>query len=146
MPHGSMVGSTHLLVIFENVARRRPLQHELPIPRDPRPDRRQMVDPDPVLPAAGPDADRSLVARDRRHFPEGAHTNPAQTRAGRLHHTHQLPRGAAGVPPLKQEAIYLEEIQDGFQARKVIRNWMAFYWSAPLSGSVYMLVHGRTLV
>lgn len=34
------------------------------------------------------------------------------------------------MPPLKQEAIYLEEIQDGFQARKVIRNWMAFYWSA----------------
>jgi putative transposase len=28
---------------------------------------------------------------------------------------------------LKQEAIYLEEIQDGFQARSVIRNWMTFY-------------------
>ena len=28
---------------------------------------------------------------------------------------------------LKQEAIYLEEINDGFQARLVIRNWMAFY-------------------
>ena len=28
---------------------------------------------------------------------------------------------------LKQEAIYLEEIQDGFQARRVISNWMAFY-------------------
>ncbi|HHC29592.1 MAG TPA: hypothetical protein ENK80_03370 [Rhodobacterales bacterium] len=28
---------------------------------------------------------------------------------------------------LKQEAIYLEEFADGFQARRVIRNWMAFY-------------------
>ena len=28
---------------------------------------------------------------------------------------------------LKQEAVYLEEIQDGFQARRVISNWMTFY-------------------
>jgi len=28
---------------------------------------------------------------------------------------------------LKQEAVYLEEIQDGFHARRVIRNWMTFY-------------------
>ena len=28
---------------------------------------------------------------------------------------------------LKQEAIYLEEFNDGFQARRVIKNWMAFY-------------------
>ncbi|WP_406707721.1 IS3 family transposase [Tritonibacter mobilis] len=28
---------------------------------------------------------------------------------------------------LKQEAIYLEEITDGFQARRVVKNWMAFY-------------------
>jgi putative transposase len=28
---------------------------------------------------------------------------------------------------LKQEAIYLEEISDGFQARKFIKNWMTFY-------------------
>ena len=28
---------------------------------------------------------------------------------------------------LKQEAIYLEEINDGFQARRVIKNWMTFY-------------------
>ena len=28
---------------------------------------------------------------------------------------------------LKQEAIYLEEIIDGFQARKVVKDWMAFY-------------------
>ncbi|MEL6432654.1 MAG: IS3 family transposase [Pseudomonadota bacterium] len=28
---------------------------------------------------------------------------------------------------LKQEAIYLEEISDGFLARHVIKNWMAFY-------------------
>lgn len=28
---------------------------------------------------------------------------------------------------LKQEAVYLEEIADGFQARRVISNWMAFY-------------------
>ena len=27
---------------------------------------------------------------------------------------------------LKQEAIYLEEISDGFQARRVIKKWMAF--------------------
>lgn len=28
---------------------------------------------------------------------------------------------------LKQEAIYLEEISDGFQARRVIKGWIAFY-------------------
>lgn len=28
---------------------------------------------------------------------------------------------------LKQEAVYLEELTDGFQAHRVIRNWMAFY-------------------
>jgi putative transposase len=28
---------------------------------------------------------------------------------------------------LKQEAIYLEEISDGFQACRVIKKWMAFY-------------------
>lgn len=28
---------------------------------------------------------------------------------------------------LKQEAVYLEEITDGFQARRVIKNWMTFY-------------------
>ncbi|ATG44210.1 putative transposase [Phaeobacter piscinae] len=28
---------------------------------------------------------------------------------------------------LKQEAIYLEEISDGFQARRAVKNWMAFY-------------------
>lgn len=28
---------------------------------------------------------------------------------------------------LKQEAVYLEEIADGFQARRVISNWMALY-------------------
>ncbi|MGV6805162.1 MAG: IS3 family transposase [Ruegeria sp.] len=28
---------------------------------------------------------------------------------------------------LKQEAVYLEEIADGFQARRVIDRWMAFY-------------------
>jgi len=28
---------------------------------------------------------------------------------------------------LKQEAIYLEEISDGFQARRIVKNWMAFY-------------------
>ena len=27
---------------------------------------------------------------------------------------------------LKQEAIYLEEISDGFQARRVVKNWMVF--------------------
>ena len=28
---------------------------------------------------------------------------------------------------LNQEAIYLEEISDGFQARRVIKDWMTFY-------------------
>ena len=28
---------------------------------------------------------------------------------------------------LKQEAVYLQEIDDGFQARRVISNWMTFY-------------------
>lgn len=28
---------------------------------------------------------------------------------------------------LKQEPICLEEISDGFQARRVVKNWMAFY-------------------
>ena len=28
---------------------------------------------------------------------------------------------------LKQEAIYLEEIRDGFQAQRAVKNWMAFY-------------------
>ncbi len=28
---------------------------------------------------------------------------------------------------LKQEAVYLEEIQDGFHARHVIGRWMKFY-------------------
>ena len=28
---------------------------------------------------------------------------------------------------LKQEAIYLEEINEGFRARRVIKGWMAFY-------------------
>jgi len=28
---------------------------------------------------------------------------------------------------LKQEAIYLEEITDGLQARRVIKDWIAFY-------------------
>jgi putative transposase len=28
---------------------------------------------------------------------------------------------------LKQEAIYLDEIRDGFQARRVIKNRMTFY-------------------
>jgi len=28
---------------------------------------------------------------------------------------------------LKQEAIYLEEITDGFQARRIVQNWMTFY-------------------
>jgi len=28
---------------------------------------------------------------------------------------------------LKQEAVYLEEIGDGFQARRTISTWMTFY-------------------
>ncbi|WP_420821004.1 integrase core domain-containing protein [Roseovarius amoyensis] len=28
---------------------------------------------------------------------------------------------------LKQEAIYLEEITDGFRARRVVKDWIGFY-------------------
>ncbi len=28
---------------------------------------------------------------------------------------------------LKQEAVYLHELRDGFQAKRVIDNWMGFY-------------------
>lgn len=28
---------------------------------------------------------------------------------------------------LKQEAVYLEELTDGFKAKRVIKNWIAFY-------------------
>ena len=28
---------------------------------------------------------------------------------------------------LKQEAVYLEELKDGFKARSVIKNWITFY-------------------
>lgn len=28
---------------------------------------------------------------------------------------------------LKQEAIHLEEISDGFQTQRVVKNWVAFY-------------------
>lgn len=28
---------------------------------------------------------------------------------------------------LKQEAVYLYEMQDGFQAKRVIKDWIAFY-------------------
>lgn len=28
---------------------------------------------------------------------------------------------------LKQEAVYLEELADGFRAHRVIRDWMTFY-------------------
>jgi putative transposase len=28
---------------------------------------------------------------------------------------------------LKQEAVYLHELQDGFQAKRIIDNWMGFY-------------------
>ena len=28
---------------------------------------------------------------------------------------------------LKQEAVYLEELTDGFRAHRVIRDWMTFY-------------------
>ncbi|MEK6248167.1 MAG: integrase core domain-containing protein, partial [Planctomycetales bacterium] len=28
---------------------------------------------------------------------------------------------------LKQEAVYLHELQDGFQAKRIIENWMGFY-------------------
>lgn len=28
---------------------------------------------------------------------------------------------------MKQEAVYLHELQDGFQAKRVIDNWIEFY-------------------
>ncbi|MEO9514509.1 MAG: integrase core domain-containing protein [Paracoccaceae bacterium] len=28
---------------------------------------------------------------------------------------------------LKQEAVYLHELQDGFQAKRVIKDWITFY-------------------
>jgi len=28
---------------------------------------------------------------------------------------------------LKQEAVYLHELQDGFQAKRVIKDWIGFY-------------------
>jgi putative transposase len=28
---------------------------------------------------------------------------------------------------LKQEAVYLHELQDGFQAKRVIKDWISFY-------------------
>ena len=28
---------------------------------------------------------------------------------------------------LKQEAVYLHELQDGFQAKRVIKDWIRFY-------------------
>ncbi|MBU2868474.1 integrase core domain-containing protein [Pacificibacter marinus] len=28
---------------------------------------------------------------------------------------------------LKQEAVYLHELQDGFQAKRVIKEWISFY-------------------
>lgn len=34
---------------------------------------------------------------------------------------------------LKQEAIYLEEIADGFKARRVIKDWMAYNTKRPQS-------------
>jgi len=37
---------------------------------------------------------------------------------------------------LKQEAIYLEEIHDGFAARRVIKNWMTFYNSDRLHSAL----------
>ena len=30
---------------------------------------------------------------------------------------------------LKQEAVYLHELQDGFQAKRVIKDWISFYTS-----------------
>ena len=30
---------------------------------------------------------------------------------------------------LKQEAVYLHELQDGFQAKRVIKDWISFYSS-----------------
>ncbi|MBU2867298.1 integrase core domain-containing protein [Pacificibacter marinus] len=28
---------------------------------------------------------------------------------------------------MKQEAVYLHELQDGFQAKRVIKDWISFY-------------------
>ena len=34
---------------------------------------------------------------------------------------------------LKQEAVYLHEITDGFQAKRIIDNWIEFYNSSALT-------------
>lgn len=44
---------------------------------------------------------------------------------------------------LKQEAIYPEEIAEGFKARRVIKDWMSFYNSASLCPSFYAVEENR---
>ncbi|UWR20814.1 integrase core domain-containing protein (plasmid) [Sulfitobacter pontiacus] len=56
---------------------------------------------------------RSLPSRNHAaHNPAGQRSNISIERLWRS---------------LEQEAIYLEEISDGFQARRVIKKWITFY-------------------
>ncbi|WP_412509826.1 hypothetical protein [Roseovarius sp. SYSU LYC5161] len=51
----------------------------------------------------------------------GAHARGCAQDRSRLR-----PQGGSNRAVKKQEAIYLEEITDGFQARRVIKDWMIF--------------------
>lgn len=44
---------------------------------------------------------------------------------------------------LKQEAVYLHELQDGFQAKRVIKDWISFYNFASLRPSFYVVEGNR---
>ena len=44
---------------------------------------------------------------------------------------------------LKQEADYLHELQDGFQAKRVIKDWIGFYNFASLRPSFYVVEGNR---
>ncbi len=44
---------------------------------------------------------------------------------------------------LKQEAVYLHELQDGFQAKRVIKDWTSFYNFASLRPSFYVVEGNR---
>ena len=45
---------------------------------------------------------------------------------------------------LKQEAVYLHELQDGFQAKRVIKDWIRFYSLTRLSTSDHPTTHSLT--
>ena len=45
---------------------------------------------------------------------------------------------------LKQEAVYLHELQDGFQAKRMIKDWIRFYSLTRLSTSDHPTTHSST--